>query len=389
MKKHLKILASYLTAAMSFSMFSGAHAGLLNVDGTPTPNIVAGDGSVTPDAPVVPAGLFGGVTSIYIETDAGGFICTGSAISKRHIVTAAHCIDSASDVGQVIDITQPGFRVRTVFTDGGVLNAIIDSEALNIHPDYHGFAKCEAGEFGGLSGACLNDDIAVITLSEDIPDGIEIYDFVRDPSVITHGTLFTMVGHGTTGNGLTGSIPNSSDFFTKRIGFNFAEIFDCDESTGGSYLGPIGCDLEEGSQAEVWWADYDGIIPDVNGDINIDVLCTLFTIGCGNGLGDDFADLFEAGIAGGDSGGPSFIYDAVQGKFLLAANNTFGNGSFATVPNGYGNLFGGNLYAPYLDWIDTNFLLPLAARDVPAPAVLGLLMMGLSLVAMRRYKRTA
>ena len=398
MIKQIKNIAILAASSLLLSASFATNAGMLKLDGTVLPTIAAGNENDDSGAPLVPAGSFTGVVSIQIETDEGFFICTGSAISKRHIITAAHCVEDSTTTGTVIDITSPGFSVTTIFTDGGVLNTFIGSESVDIHPDYKGFAVCGAGDVSGFFGQCLNDDIAVITLSEDIPDGIEIYDFARD-TVIDSGTLFTMVGHGTTGNGYDGFTANSADYFNKRFGFNIVEFFDCDDATtddisSGGFSSSQACGAFYGNQAEVWFADFDGYdsfldLFDGTGDGFIDSFCQFFGVGCGTGLGDDLtAALFEGAIGGGDSGGPSFIYDALNDKFLLAANNTFGTqgqGPFG-IPGAFGEIFGGNLYAPYLDWIDTNFLLPLAARDVPAPAALGLLTVALSLMALRRRK---
>ncbi|MCF2947648.1 trypsin-like serine protease [Paraglaciecola aquimarina] len=362
----------------------------MNTKGDISPAIIAGNEFDDSGAPLVPAGAFTGVVSIQINTNEGLFICTGSAISKRHIITAAHCVEDSTTTGKVIDINDPNFNVTTVFTDGGFLNAVRGSQAVDIHPDYQGFAQCGIDDVSGFFGACLNDDIAVITLDDDIPNGVEIYDFYRGDMPINNGTLLTMVGHGTTGNGYDGATPNSADFFNKRFGFNLTEFFDCDDGTStvasGGYSNSIACELFHGNEAEVWYADFDGYdaflaglgIPGQDGFI--DTFCSDYNVGCGNGLGDNFSGLFEAAIGGGDSGGPSFIYDALSSTFVLAANNTFGTsgrGPFG-VDGAFGEIFGGNLYAPYLEWIDNNYL------NVSAPTSVGLLLLSIFFIAAQR-----
>lgn len=373
--KHLNKILFILTLA--FTPLSSSMAGLLNIKGDVSPAIIAGNQFDDNGAPLVPQGLFTGVVSIAIRTTEGLSICTGSAISKRHIVTAAHCVEDSTATGKAIDIKQANTNVSTIFTNGGVLNDVVGSKSIDIHPDYQGFAVCGIDDVGGFFGACFNDDIAVITLDQDIPAGVEIYQFYRGELPINNGALFTMVGHGTTGNGYDGATVNSANFINKRYGFNLAEFFDCDDATSigrsGGYSNALACNFFHSNDPEVWYADFDGfneVLATINGqDGSIDTFCTSFGIGCGNGLGDDFSGLFEAAIAGGDSGGPSFIFDVDKNEFILAANNTFGTrgrGPF-DIDGAFGEIFGGNLYAPYLSWIDETFL------NVSAPANISLM----------------
>lgn len=380
MKKHVsKFKGGLIATAFALTPFSSALADVAQISGNVEAKILAGGEEAVDGAPTVAAGDFTGVVSINIESEQGSFICTGSVISKRHIITAAHCIDNADDIGNEIDISQEGNRVRAIFADGGELNDIITASSIKIHPDYDGFANCNAGDAAGLAGACLNDDIAIITLEEEIPDGIEIYGF-SDQTM--DGNLLTMVGHGTSGNGITGDAISPS-FLNKRIGFNFAEIFDCDDGTSvgesGGFFNSGACDAEFGNDPEVWYADFDGF--DADGVFQ-DTWCTFFGLGCDQEwLGEDFADpydfstLFEANIGGGDSGGPSFVFNALTGEFELIANNTFGAGD-----GSYGSWFGGNVYAAYSDWIE---------QVVPAPAGIGMVLVALGAFGLRRRRVNA
>tara|TARA_B100000519_G_scaffold17724_1_gene12991 strand:- start:29047 stop:30165 length:1119 start_codon:yes stop_codon:yes gene_type:complete len=341
-----------------------------------SPTIAAGDSNLygIGGAPFTAAGEFTGVVSIEIFRDGGYYICTGSAISPRHIITAAHCIER--DDGSIMDLSAG--TVSAVFSDGGNFVDYIPSTSVVAHPDYLGFGVCSATDGSGFSGGCLNDDIAILTLEEDIPAGVEIYDFYTGD--IDNGDLFTMVGHGTTGNGLDGYTSGSSSWVNKRYGFNIPEFFDCDdanmavEGTGGWSSSSV-CPTDYGTEAEVWYADFDGV---ANGT-NLDYFCIVFGV-CGDAFGSDTTTgLFEANIGGGDSGGPSFVYDSTNDKFLLAANNTFGIDSSPVANGGYGHIFGGNLYAPYLDWINS-------ITNVNAPATLAILLSGLGIMVVRRRK---
>ena len=382
MKKHFNKLKSCLAiAALSTLPFSSAFATLAQADGSSViPMILAGGAGAVDGAPILPAGTFTGVVSIFINTDAGGFTCTGSVISKRHIITAGHCVEDATDTGVVIDISSPDFSVSTVFNDGGVINGIIDAKSVDIHPDYDGFANCGAGDVAGFVGVCLNDDIAIITLSEDIPAGVEIYEFSEQAM---DGQLLIMVGHGVSGNGITGGGIDAS-FFDKRIGFNVAEFFDCDDGTttspsSGGYSNSGACEFFEDNDPEVWYADFDG--PDANGNFQ-NSYCTFYGLGCDEiWLGEtfsqpyDFTTIFEGNIAPGDSGGPSFVYNAITGKFELIANNTF-----ALFGSTYGAELGGNIYAGYKGFI---------AQFVSAPAGLGIMLVAFGALGLRRRKIAA
>ena len=73
------------------------------------------------------------------------------------------------------------------------------------------------------------------------------------------------------------------------------------------------------------------------------------------------------------------LFTTPNDKFLLAANNTFGIDSSPVANGGYGHIFGGNLYAPYLDWINS-------ITNVNAPATLAILLSGLGIMVVRRRK---
>lgn len=68
--------------------------------------------------------------------------------------------------------------------------------------------NCGPTEGRGFSGGCLNDDIAILTLERDIPEYAEVYEFCTGTKEA--GSIFTMVGHGTTVNSVGGFIASAA-----------------------------------------------------------------------------------------------------------------------------------------------------------------------------------
>jgi len=327
-----------------------------------TPLIMAGGPPETPATrvdPNVPASPYSGVVSINIRYSGNSFICTGTLVSARHVVTAGHCVDTDGN-GSLIDITAPGNDVRVVFNSAGTLNALITATEVSMHPDYKGFGNCPIG----VPGFCVNDDIAVITLGQDAPASAQIYSVFTD-TVAIPGTQTTLAGYGTSGDGINGFTVAPS-FFVKRSGGNIIDLFEGDDEqfTG---LDPFGF-IRGGGIAEVWYSDFDGTNSSgqlMNSDCTFFGVCTAQLI-----------NSVETNIGGGDSGGPTFIN--AYGQLVLAGNNTFGFSGFGEEnPGAFGSLFGGILFQPYLAYLMAAT--GGALRTVPEPGSIALF--GLALVA--------
>lgn len=297
----------------------------------PNPLIISGDPNSTPPDrpdrridPNTTTSPFAGVGSIDVSLPGvGNFLGSGTPISRRHILTAAHLLDVQNDDG-IIDVIPS--EVTFNLNYGQILSHRIKAARLNLFPAYEGF------------NASLSDDLAIITLREDLPAEMPIYPLYRQP--LEQGDVLTMVGYGTTGDGLQGYIPGSAAFDIKRVGQNQVDL-----SLSGAFL-----------------FDFDGSTPDTN-------LFQFF--GSNSGLGNDL----EATLGPGDSGGPSFIQ---QGNtYLLAGVNTFafsipeGFGLPGTISGTFGTGAGGVVVSnpDKLSWIDSILALlpPQSGSNNPPP----------------------
>lgn len=250
------------------------------------PTVVAGDpNGVPPDSPdarIDPnttTSPFAGVGSISVSSpNVGDFLGSGTPISRRHILTAAHLLDLENDDG-LLDVAPENVAFNLNF--GRILSHRITAASLQIFPGFQGFANT------------LENDLAIITLAEDLPEGVPIYDLYRQP--LDAGAPITLVGYGTSGNGIDGFQLGTASFDQKRVGANVVDL-----SLDGVFI-----------------YDFDG--PDASSNL-------FALVGSGTTLGNDV----EATTGPGDSGGPSFI--RVGDAYYLAGVNTFAFG----FPEGFG-----------------------------------------------------
>ena len=280
---------------------------LLAVCVQPAEAIVAG--SATGSPPDSPANRvidnndlgspFGGVGSVNAQSFGNG---TGIPLSRWHVLTAGHIleINDGSQDGQP-DVEAENITFNLNY--GSNYSSAHTGLAVVIHPDFDGFNKPD-------SNPSVNDDLAIITLSTPIPEGVPIYG-LYDDSPLSVGETLDFVGYGKSGYGDIGySDSYPATYTVKRWGRN-----NIGSMEGGDDPGDSG--------DELWKADFDG--PG------------------GNGLGNDVETTF--GIR--DSGGPAF-YEYEFNQYQLAGINSFVSGDFPR----FGSGLGGILIHPYLTWID-------------------------------------
>ena len=279
------------------------------------PTIMAGErGGESGDSPArrvdvnVPTSPFAGVGSLVLVFPEGIGWCSGTLITPRHALTAAHCVVDGTTV------LSPD-AVSFVLNADGDRSSQIAAAAIDILPGY-------------LPNLSFRFDMAVVTLAEDAPASVPVYDILRQPLPLR--TTLTMVGYGLSGDGHTGIdyLFPITLFSTKRSGRNVVD-----------FIGRAG-QLNE----NVFFYDFD---PPNAAGLNV--------LG-GLSLGNEI----ETSTAFGDSGGPSFVEDT-SGQLIIAGINNFGimfrSASGASPRNPristFGEGGGGLTVPPFAAWIDS------------------------------------
>ncbi len=317
------------------------------------------------------APVYQGVVTMIMEYDFGAFICTGSAISARHVVSAAHCVSDG------FGTANPN-RTRVYFSDspdpdlvrfGAGFDPVGDADAVDVSAYF--VNPLYTGE------VIDQNDIVVLELAADIPDYAPIYDLYTTDSL--RGEGFNVVGNGgrsdtggSVGTNLgTGVMRQGDNIFDYALGDpvfeGFWDGFFGSADVTASYVSDFDNGLAAQSQSQR-----------VANGLGLGPLGDMFFVD--NGVG-----ALEVGVAGGDSGGPQFI----DGK--VAAVTSYGLS--------FGTAFGDFIPGLQSSWGEMNGFVPIYIHEefissiidpqavIPEPATWGMMIAGFGLVGFAARRR--
>ncbi|MCL2625024.1 MAG: trypsin-like serine protease, partial [Planctomycetaceae bacterium] len=271
----------------------------------------------SPDNHRTPNNEYTGVVYIYtLNSDGNMYVGSGSLLtSGMHILTAAHVVFDVAGSPLPPENILIQFETENGFELYGVSQNYV-------HPTYTGNFPVEV-------------DLAVLTLERLAPEKAERYDIYRGSNELTSVT--TLVGYGSSGTGWTGNIIPPG---TRRVGWNRFEAY-------GSILDPT-------FNPNTLVFDFD------SGSPQHDALGYYFGI---HNLG--LGSAYESGIAGGDSGGPSFLNGKIAGVHSYGGPG-FPNSPVDAVPGNNGSFgeFSVDVrVSAYTDWIDSILIIGSGAGE--------------------------
>jgi Trypsin len=288
--------------------------------------IMAGDETALPaDSPAIrldtlgSSSRFNAVGSLAIISGGSSYKGSATAISPNWVLTAGHNLD-LNDNGS----PDAGLSINFNLPGFGVFTA----SAFYIYPGFTGFGN-----------PSIQRDLGLLYLSTPLPDDIS---FPSLQGVMQAGDQATLVGFGRSGYGNYGYTTDAT-LTDRRTGANVVDSFTLDDQ-GGRFNA-------------LFYYDFDS--PTTAGQP-------------GGSLGNNLETL----IGPGDSGGPLLI-DLGTG-YAIAGVNTFTEGYGGR----FGDIGGGVVLNPYLDWIGQT-----TGLEVPEPQVHLLASAGLMILLLKRVSR--
>jgi len=306
----------------------------------------------------------------------GAFVCSGTLLSDHQtILTAGHCISSGGgtldyDPSEVtVFFRNPGTGPDVQFYYGGPGYTTIDAGALFVNQDYTG-------------DVIDQNDIALVRLSTVAPEFAEAYDLYTGSDLA--GQVTNITGYGSTSSiggdvGVNTTNPNRLGWF--RQGDNLIDFRLGDEAFDDAWSSVLG---EPSDQiAYSYLVDFD------NGLAANDTACRVTqALGTGNTFCDLGVGELEANVAGGDSGGGSFIDGKVAtvNSYGLSFGTSFGD-IHSGLDSSYGEFSGLVPVWLHADWIN-SLLVPTVEPGVPEPGTWAMMIAGFAFVgaSMRRRK---
>jgi secreted trypsin-like serine protease len=353
----MKVLVSIAALGLGLSTAANAQATFATLRNPVQSLVVVGDSLVGPgvgiDNPLyLPPSTdnnYSGVVNLWLDDLdlSQRFGCTGSLLSNRQILVAAHCVTTAGAV------TTDRFTARFRNADGTF--TAVTGTRIAVQANY--------------SGAVLEEqDVAVLTLDSDAPPSARRYTLFQGNPLVD----YTMAGFGRTGTGVTGGTNNVANnqfgaINVLRAGRNAFETTANDAASFATAANP-----NPGAFGGILVSDFDRI-----GQNTGTPICTALGF-CTAGIDR------ESSIGSGDSGGAAFT-------------NTWeilGVASWGSTTGGVGGLYGSYFgYACVANYAanaackaNYDFVL---AQIVPEPSTYLLMVTGfVGLIVIARRRRS-